>query len=123
VREENNRVAKMASADFAEKEIDELRKVFSKFDINGDDNIDAHELAAALKESGVSAPAPSEIAAMIKQVDTDHSGTIEWHEFLLACDTVFVLCGKLWLTHWCRWLAASRRARLAASLARWCTGS
>ncbi|GAM24298.1 hypothetical protein SAMD00019534_074730 [Acytostelium subglobosum LB1] len=66
---------------FSASEIQDFRKQFNQFDENGDGKIDSIELTKILnalgeKLSGI------QVRDMIKEVDTDNSGTIEFDEFV-----------------------------------------
>eukprot|EP01137_Pigoraptor_chileana_P034968 Opistho-2@28288 len=74
-----------ARYDFSASEIDNLIAQFQSFDKDGNGSIDAAELSAVLKNLGEKA-SNDDVRAQIREVDTDHSGTIEWNEFLLVVD-------------------------------------
>jgi calcium-dependent protein kinase len=58
-----------------------LRQAFEKMDKNGDGVLTAHELYAGLKDSGVEEEA---LLEMLKDVDSDGSGAIEYTEFIAS---------------------------------------
>ncbi|CAL8077368.1 unnamed protein product [Calicophoron daubneyi] len=60
----------------------QYRRVFEDFDLNSDGQIDADELEKAVTKLGMSA-SKDEVKAMIKVVDKDNSGTMNFPEF---CD-------------------------------------
>jgi calcium-dependent protein kinase len=61
--------------------IDHLRQAFEKMDKNGDGVLSAHELYQGLKESGVE---ESKLLELLKDIDSDGSGFIEYTEFIAA---------------------------------------
>ncbi|KAL1428519.1 hypothetical protein MTO96_002887 [Rhipicephalus appendiculatus] len=68
--------------EFSRKEIKEYEKHFKKFDLNGDHVLDFEELKRMMEILG----APQTHLAlkeMIRQVDEDFDGTINFREFLL----------------------------------------
>lgn len=66
---------------FTDERLAEMREVFHLFDANGDGNVDAKELGAVMRSTGL-CPTDQELHAMIQEVDADGSGSIEWPEFL-----------------------------------------
>ncbi|CAL9114477.1 probable calcium-binding protein CML18 [Musa acuminata AAA Group] len=60
--------------------MDELEKVFARFDADGDGRISASELAAVLRALG-SDPSPDEIRDMIAEMDADRDGFVDLQEF------------------------------------------
>ncbi|XP_067664877.1 uncharacterized protein [Haliotis asinina] len=58
----------------------EIRKSFSLIDENGDGRISSHELLRASRLLGMN-PTLQDAEAMIKEVDQDNSGYIEFHEY------------------------------------------
>ena len=61
--------------------MDEVRAAFDLFDKDQSGNIDIHELRDAMKALGVYLP-KEKIKALMKDIDTDGSGTVEFDEFL-----------------------------------------
>ena len=59
----------------------EFREAFSLFDKNGDGHISASELGDVLQSLG-QLPTSGEVLAMLREIDGDANGTIEWNEFL-----------------------------------------
>ncbi|CAL8077348.1 unnamed protein product [Calicophoron daubneyi] len=57
------------------------QEAFNSFDLNRDGEIDCEELEKALRKLGLE-PTKGEVKAMIKQVDTDNSGTMNFMEFI-----------------------------------------
>jgi calmodulin len=63
------------------EQIDNCRKLFNLFDVNHDQTISSEELGAVIRALGVN-PSKREMDALIKRVDVDCSGRIEFGEFL-----------------------------------------
>ncbi|KAF5401359.1 hypothetical protein PHET_05066 [Paragonimus heterotremus] len=63
------------------EELEKLRRAFSVYDKNGDGEIDTFELTSVLRMLGKN-PSPAEVAEIMKRVDKDRSGTINFPEFL-----------------------------------------
>jgi len=59
----------------------ELQEAFRLFDKNGDGKISSKELKDVMTQLGQK-PTDKEVADMIKSVDQDHNGTIEFDEFV-----------------------------------------
>merc|ERR1719478_1281454 len=66
---------------FTDEQLAEYKEGFSHFDKDGDGTISSKELGTVMKNLGQN-PSPIELQEMIKQVDTDGNGVIEWTEFL-----------------------------------------
>ncbi|EQC41667.1 hypothetical protein SDRG_01625 [Saprolegnia diclina VS20] len=64
-----------------QEEIDACRESFVHFDRDGSGTIDKYELAKVLEAMG-QRPTEEELFQMISEVDEDHSGEIEFSEFL-----------------------------------------
>uniref|UniRef100_A0A1I8G9Y4 Calmodulin n=3 Tax=Macrostomum lignano TaxID=282301 RepID=A0A1I8G9Y4_9PLAT len=64
-----------------EEQIEEFREAFSLFDKDGDGTITNKELASVMRALGQN-PSQEELKEMIKEVDQDGSGSIEFDEFL-----------------------------------------
>lgn len=64
-----------------QEEIDACRESFVHFDRDGSGTIDKYELAKVLEAMGQK-PTDEELFQMIAEVDNDHSGEIEFAEFL-----------------------------------------
>eukprot|EP00633_Aureoumbra_lagunensis_P001983 CAMPEP_0197286376 /NCGR_PEP_ID=MMETSP0890-20130614/1799_1 /TAXON_ID=44058 ORGANISM="Aureoumbra lagunensis, Strain CCMP1510" /NCGR_SAMPLE_ID=MMETSP0890 /ASSEMBLY_ACC=CAM_ASM_000533 /LENGTH=789 /DNA_ID=CAMNT_0042754655 /DNA_START=78 /DNA_END=2447 /DNA_ORIENTATION=- len=60
--------------------MDEVSKLFKKFDIDGDGAITVDELQQVVHEIGLAAT-PADAALMVAQVDRNLDGKIEWDEF------------------------------------------
>jgi len=72
---------------FNDEELKEFRVHFDSFDQNGDGTIDADELLKILKDLGEKADAAT-VRALIKEVDTDNSGKVEFNEFLAVIASI-----------------------------------
>eukprot|EP00440_Ansanella_granifera_P015542 gb/GFBE01016891.1/.p1 GENE.gb/GFBE01016891.1/~~gb/GFBE01016891.1/.p1 ORF type:complete len:245 (+),score=84.48 gb/GFBE01016891.1/:1-735(+) len=66
---------------FSKAQLSEYRDAFNMFDTDGSGDIDTSELGALLKALGQS-PNEAELKEMVKEVDADGSGSIEFNEFL-----------------------------------------
>ncbi|KAF0726663.1 hypothetical protein AaE_009583, partial [Aphanomyces astaci] len=66
---------------FTPKEIQDLKRLFKQFDTDTSGSIDAAELSRLLLSVGEQ-PSPELLNELIASVDTDHSNTIEFAEFL-----------------------------------------
>lgn len=62
--------------------INHLRIAFEKMDTNGDGVLSAHELYEGLSQCGID---EEELLEILKDVDSDGSGAIEYNEFITAC--------------------------------------
>lgn len=63
-----------------------LRKVFDRFDTSGDGQLDATELKLALRSITGTELETEDCERMIRSMDTDGNGSIDFHEFILALD-------------------------------------
>ncbi|KAK7251730.1 hypothetical protein RIF29_35177 [Crotalaria pallida] len=63
---------------------EELKRVFSRFDANGDGKISVTELDNVLRSLGSTVPA-SELQRVMEDLDTDHDGFINLSEFAAFC--------------------------------------
>ena len=61
-------------------EVKDLWKAFSVFDADGSNTISAEELAIVMRSLGQD-PSPTELRDLIKEVDVDRSGSIDFEEF------------------------------------------
>jgi calmodulin len=66
---------------FAPEELEDFRDTFAEFDVDQSGAIDAEELGSLLKRIGEDAE-PERIAMMMKEVDKDGNGEIDFAEFL-----------------------------------------
>ena len=66
---------------FTEEEIAFWTRAFHQFDTNGDGKIARDEFAAMLRHQNTS---EDELKDLIKQLDEDGNGTIEFNEFLVV---------------------------------------
>ncbi|KAH3859227.1 calmodulin-A-like isoform X2 [Dreissena polymorpha] len=64
-----------------EEQIAELKEAFSLFDKDGDGDISTKELGTVMRSLGQN-PSDQELEDMIREVDTDGNGSIEFDEFL-----------------------------------------
>ncbi|KAL3873879.1 hypothetical protein ACJMK2_036962 [Sinanodonta woodiana] len=64
-----------------DEQIAELREAFSLFDKDGDGDISVKELGSVMKSLGQN-PSEKELEDMIREVDVDGNGTIDFDEFL-----------------------------------------
>ncbi|RYR17697.1 hypothetical protein Ahy_B03g062393 isoform A [Arachis hypogaea] len=66
------------------QDMDELKRVFNRFDSNGDGKISVNELNNVLSTLGSSVP-PDELQRVMNDLDTDHDGFISLSEFAVFC--------------------------------------
>jgi hypothetical protein len=66
---------------FSAKEKEDIRVIFDKFDADKNGHITAKEISDVMKELGESVPG-YQIRDMIKEVDIDENGTVEFDEFV-----------------------------------------
>ena len=65
----------------SEKQVGEIKEIFSFFDKNSDGCITAKEIGEVMRSLGAT-PTEAEIEAIVKQIDTDGSGIIDFPAFL-----------------------------------------
>lgn len=65
-----------------DSEIDELKKAFAAMDTNGDGSLTIAEVKSALDRSGIKLP--PDLDEVIKEIDSDGSGSIDYMEFIAA---------------------------------------
>ena len=75
-------VGGMADETLSEEQIAECKEAFSLFDADGDGAISTKELGEVMRSLGQN-PTEAELNDMIREVDTDGSGEIEFPEFLV----------------------------------------
>jgi len=61
-------------------QLDECRKLFTIFDVNGDNKISSRELGAALRGLRINI-SEAEVRDLITNVDTNQNGSLEFAEF------------------------------------------
>ncbi|KAK2702930.1 hypothetical protein QYM36_018490 [Artemia franciscana] len=71
------------ASQFTDVQMEDLRASFALFDQDGNGHITTSELTAVMKCLGQN-PTDAEILAIIKEVDADGNGTIEFSEFVIA---------------------------------------
>ncbi|KAL1627146.1 Calmodulin [Neofusicoccum ribis] len=71
-----------ASDKLSPEEIEEYKAAFAVFDKNGDGDITAKELGEVMKSLGQN-PTDEELQDMINELDVDHTGSIDFEEFLV----------------------------------------
>jgi len=69
------------SEDLHEDQIAEFKEGFSLFDKEGDNSISTKELGTVMRSLGA-CPTEAEIQEMIKEVDRDNTGKVEFTDFL-----------------------------------------
>ncbi|KAG8722786.1 calmodulin-like 3 [Ceratobasidium sp. 395] len=69
------------SHQLSQEQIAECREAFSLFDKDGDGTISKDELGTIMRSLG-QCPSDSELQGIIERGDLDHSGTIDFDEFL-----------------------------------------
>ncbi|KAG2499977.1 hypothetical protein HYH03_002262 [Edaphochlamys debaryana] len=67
-------------ADISEEKRREYREAFSLFDKDGNEKITTKELGIVMRSLGQN-PTEKELQAMIREVDTDGNGTVDFNEF------------------------------------------
>ncbi|KAK5078157.1 Mitochondrial group I intron splicing factor ccm1 [Lithohypha guttulata] len=70
----------------SEEQIQSFRDVFSLFDKDGSGSISTNELGDVMKSLGQN-PTAEELQDMVNEVDIDHSGSIEFTEFMTMMAT------------------------------------
>lgn len=72
---------KVAPQKLEPEQMEELREAFNLFDTDGNGNIDAKELKAAMRALGFQVR-KADVRKMIADIDKDESGTIDFNEFI-----------------------------------------
>ena len=75
----------IASQLMTQADVKELREAFVSLDTNGDGRLSREELEMAFRRTLDLAEARRQVAEIMKNVDTDQSGYIDYTEFLKAC--------------------------------------
>ena len=65
------------TADLDPEELEESRTIFNLFDVDGDQSITCQELGIVLRSMGQT-PSDQELKEMIKDMDEDGSGTVDF---------------------------------------------
>jgi len=73
---------------FSREDIDVFIQSFREYDLDGSGTIDDHELDLAFKSMGQGA-SPDKIKSIIKEVDANGNGVIEWSEFLQIMANIY----------------------------------
>ncbi|KAJ9602693.1 hypothetical protein H2200_012887 [Cladophialophora chaetospira] len=74
------------NAKLSDEELQAFKDVFALFDKDGSGTITAQELGEIMKSLGQN-PSDSELQDMINEVDVDHSGAIDFDEFIKMMST------------------------------------
>lgn len=64
-----------------EEDLEEWRTIFNLFDVDGDESITFEELGVVLRSMGQT-PTEQELIEMIREMDEDDSGTVDFEEFV-----------------------------------------
>ena len=77
----------------SEKDMKNLRKIFLALDKNGDGQLSQEEISKGVKSD----PKLTDLTSLVKSMDTDGSGSIDYNEFLAAAigEEVYLNKGKL----------------------------
>ena len=78
---------------YSEEQLAEFKEAFSLFDKDGDGTISPVELDEILKSLGQKL-SPSELSEMMREIDTDNSGTINFMEFLVLMERQLITGDK-----------------------------
>ncbi|MDW4912539.1 EF-hand domain-containing protein [Streptomyces californicus] len=70
-----------APVQLTEEQISEFKEAFARFDKDGDGTITVKELGTVMRSLGQN-PTEAELQEMVKTVDADNGGTIDFPEFL-----------------------------------------
>ncbi|KAJ9463571.1 Caltractin [Diplonema papillatum] len=80
---------------------EQIKEAFNLFDADGSGAIDAEEMALAMKGLGFGDQPREEIEKMIRSIDTDANGLIEYPEFEKMMKVFFLI--QTSLSHARRW--------------------
>ena len=80
-----------------EADIAQLKLVFSTIDVNGDGRVTVAEAIEGVKQAGLKT-LPAEVDEMLRAVDSDGSGVIDYTEFIAACldKRAYIQEDRLW---------------------------
>merc|ERR1711998_358346 len=86
-KREEKRIANQRRAEIERrinpKDLALFREQFNAFDTDGSGSIDVEELGGIMRSLGEDL-SRKQLKALIKEIDTDENGTIEWEEYLIA---------------------------------------
>lgn len=80
----NNNNSSVSKPSLYLQNMDEVKKVFQRFDTNGDGMISGEELSCVMNALG-SDTSPEEVARMMDEIDVDRDGCISLKEFAEFC--------------------------------------
>ncbi|CAG9315555.1 unnamed protein product [Blepharisma stoltei] len=80
--EELERVTKLMSEFYDNRDDTKLQDLFVLFDLNGNGSIDSSELQSVMSQISGERISDQEIRDMIREADTNHNGVIEFNEFI-----------------------------------------
>jgi Ca2+-binding EF-hand superfamily protein len=81
------------SIDFDEETMASMKAEFNAYDTNRSGTIDAAEMAAALTLFGLN-PGPEAVAALMRDLDLDGNGEVEFYEFCMVLDSIRKQTGR-----------------------------
>ena len=93
---------------FTRTQLEELREQFEAADTDNSQSINAHELLAVCRSMGENLSI-KQVRALIKSVDADGSGEIEWEEYLLVMGKKKDEAARLGSGLFQKWSNASKR--------------
>ena len=68
------------ASQFTEEELESMRNIFSRFDVNGDGGIDENELSAIMEMIGEPC-SKQQLRTLMADADTDGDGSVSFEEF------------------------------------------
>lgn len=68
------------TASLSDQQLEDLRQTFALFDDDGNGEITAQELGNVMRQLGLK-PSETELEDIMNEIDSDHSGTIDFNEF------------------------------------------